>query len=95
MNTKRHVVAVDFDDTIRCSKTGDLIQKTADFMRQQVDKFNFVVVYTARLQEDRAYVESWLKERNVAYDLLELGKLRFDVLIDDKALHPNECEKWQ
>ena len=94
MSSKRHVIAVDFDDTIRCAKTGKPIEKVIKFMRDEIDKFNFVVVYTARLQEDRGFVECWLKEHNVCYDLLELGKLRFDVLIDDKALHPNECAKW-
>ena len=90
----RKVIAVDFDDTIRDWKTGAPMRQTINAMSRWVDQYHFLVVYTARLEADRTFVENWLKEHNVKYDLLQLGKMRFDKLVDDKAIRPEEVDSW-
>lgn len=44
-----------------------------------------IVLWTARLEEDRAVTEKWLSENNVKYNELHFGKIGGDVYIDDKA----------
>lgn len=82
----RKVIAVDFDLTL-CSDTKfgppnkDVVEAISSW---QYDG-HFVAVYTARPWSDRALIEAWIRAHGVFVDVIECGKLRFDVLLDDKA----------
>lgn len=92
----RSVVAVDLDGTLAQGggrgEVGEPVGRIVELARECFDAGHFVVVYTARPEEDRALVASWLLAQGVKYDLLELGKLRYDVLVDDRAVRPQEFE---
>ena len=92
----REVVAVDFDETLTVNSSGppDKIS-SASPRKSCVDKVNswfdggsFIVIWTARLEEDRLIIESWLKRNKVKFDLLITGKMRYDRFICDKAEKP-------
>jgi len=44
-----------------------------------------VVLYTARYEIDRAVTIDWLNKYGVQYSDLVMGKLQYDILVDDKA----------
>ncbi len=89
MDGRRQVIAIDFDETLRRGD-GMPIEHVVDFANARFDRGDFVVVYTARPEEDRNFVTAWLKENAVHFDLVELDKLRFDILVDDKTVRPEE-----
>lgn len=81
-------VALDFDGTL-CSDEafGPPDPGALRMAREHFDARHMVVVYTARPEDDRAKVEAWLREHDVRYDALRMGKLRYDLLVDDRALN--------
>ena len=46
---------------------------------------HIVCLYSARPWTDYRLTERWLKEREIPYDLLLLGKWNYDLLLDDRA----------
>ena len=89
MDGRREIIAIDFDETLR-REDGTAIDHVVAFANSRFDGGDFVVVYTARPEEDRNFVTSWLKENAVHFDLVVLDKLRFDLLVDDKSVRPEE-----
>lgn len=57
-------------------------------LRKLKQKGYYVILFTARFEEDREITEKWLKEHGFdgLYDELVMGKLQYDVLIDDRAI---------
>ncbi len=49
------------------------------------DEGNTIIIYTARLEEDRDITTYWLNSNRVKYTALVLNKLRADVYVDDKS----------
>lgn len=49
-----------------------------------------ITLFTARHTEDKIATEKWLKQNNVLYDDLILGKPHYDILIDDRAMKPDD-----
>ena len=88
-NTKPQTIAVDFDNTIR-GKGDVIISNVVEMMKASKAQGNSVVIYTARGDDQREYIKSWLTERSVPFDDVVTAKLGFDVLIDDKAIRPDE-----
>jgi hypothetical protein len=88
MVQNRKIIAIDFDGTLS-DASGKPISKIISYTNACFDSGNFIVVYTARIEVDRTYVSCWLKEHGVKYDLIELGKLRYDLLVDDRTIHPD------
>ena len=86
---KRRVVAIDFDKTLRTHNDAP-IERVVAFAQRCFDAFDFVVVYTARPEADRTFVTTWLMRNDVRFDAVVMGKLRFDVLVDDRAVRPEE-----
>lgn len=78
------IVAVDIDG-ILCEDKGKYAERRP--YKDSIDKINKLdglkVLYTARLESDRQITLSWLKKNNVKFDALIMGKLPFNVLIDD------------
>ena len=52
------------------------------------EKGHILDLFTARYEEDRAITEKWLVEKGFSglYDKLIMGKPRYDVLFDDRAI---------
>lgn len=91
----RKVIAVDFDDTIREWRTGRPILRTILAMRKWHAAYHLIVIYTARREHERKFVAHWLRENDVPYDIIRMEKLRFDLLVDDKAVSPAEVSRWE
>ena len=103
----RRVIAVDFDGTLydrgKCAEEPAErfeISTLPDMANQAVIRYvraqhvlgHFIVVYTARPREDRARIEYWLDLMGVPFDIVQCGKLRYDMLIDDRTMRPEEVE---
>jgi len=50
-----------------------------------------IVLWTARLEIDRVVTEKWLKEHNVPYSSLLMGKPFWDLYVCDKSVN---IEQW-
>jgi hypothetical protein len=70
------VIAIDFDDTasLHPEKVNELYE----------ERYNFIVIYTARSGKIRKETEKALQELNIKYHALVMDKLRADIYIDDK-----------
>jgi hypothetical protein len=88
MRSSRKVVAVDFDNTL-CSDTafGKPDYAVTALVGTLLSRGHFVVVYTARPWEDHQAIQMWLHEHGLWVDAVICGKLRFDVLIDDRVIN--------
>lgn len=91
MVQNRKIIAIDFDGTLS-DESGKPISKIITYTNGAFDSGHFIVIYTARIEADRTYVSCWLKENGVKYDLIELGKLRYDILVDDRTVHPDNVD---
>ncbi len=52
-------------------------------MNMNKDNGSMIVLYTSRLESDREVTEQWLKENGAEYHSLIMGKVPYDVIIDD------------
>lgn len=84
----KKIVAVDFDGTLRM-KGGVANEKMVKWTNRQYDDGHFIVIFTARLACDSKHIRAWLEEHGVKFDLISTDKIRFDVLVDDKSVHPD------
>lgn len=57
-----------------------------DLLRELRYGGHVVILWTGRRESRRRITEDWLDLHNVPYDFLFMGKPRFDVFVDDKAL---------
>jgi len=60
------------------------IKENIEKVNKLFDMGNIIVIFTARLEEDRPVTEAWLKLNGVKYDYLVMGKPRFDVYVDER-----------
>jgi len=49
-----------------------------------------IIIWTARYIEDFTLTETWLREHNVPYHELHLGKVKGDYYVDVNNLRPDE-----
>ena len=89
---RRCVVGVDFHDTLYESAGGSCNQKTRSWVNAMWDQGHFIVIYTSAPAEDEPQIKTFLQSNSVKYDVIETGKMRFDVLIDDCTIHPRFLE---
>lgn len=92
---KKYVVAFDLDETLWGFVSMDsnedpdpILDNIAVVNELFKDDLLVIVIYTSRGEDDREYVISLLKKYGVSYHSLELGKMKFDVLVDDKTVNP-------
>ena len=95
---EQRIIAFDFDGTLTKPGTYEtgLIEPNESViarLKQYYQQYLFIVIFTARPQEDYELVSTWLKTNGVPYDSLVFNKIRYDLLYDDKAIGPND-EKW-
>lgn len=61
-----------------------------DRVNELFDEGETIVIWTARVEGERAATEQQLRSFGVHYDRLEMGKPVFDLMIDDRARHPKD-----
>jgi len=78
----------DLDGTLTVEVEGfDYAKRTP--VRNRISAINTIsdkhkiIIWTSRLEEDRAVTEAWLEDNKVVYDHLFFCKPRFDILVDD------------
>jgi len=66
------------------------IKKNINIVNNLYDSGNVIIIHTSRYEEDRGLTINWLKENNVKYHHLVLGKPRADHYVDDKNMSIQE-----
>jgi len=97
MKTKvnKKVIAVDIDGTLTNEKGGGWNdeqclsakpnKKMIDFVNDAWQKGHLIILYTSRRWSRREATKYWLQNNGVKYHTIEMEKLGYDILIDDKA----------
>lgn len=85
-------VIIDLDGTI-CSEEKQFsraLAKIKDGAKESLEKLRDkgykIIIYSARTWAEYEMTENWLKENNVPYDQIILGKPQGDYWIDDRAI---------
>jgi len=60
-------------------------------IQKLLDQGHYIILHTARFEEDRAVTRQWLRAQEILYDQLIMDKPFADVYIDDKGLN---FEDW-
>lgn len=93
-------IAVDMDQTLTqdfgYNPYPPLGKEMADYEMidwvNEKSRYNHIVIYTARNSDIREETEQWLDDKSVEYDELVMGKLDYDILVDDKAVSPETAK---
>lgn len=97
MNIIGKVVLFDLDQTLckeECWTPEDCLSATPNL--KIIDKINkiylrnFVVIYTARRDENIPATLKWLRKHNISFHAISNHKCSADIYIDDKAYRPEE-----
>jgi hypothetical protein len=98
MQATNKIIAVDIDLTI--FDYFDLVTKESSKLNLEIvhaiNKLyenNFIIIYSARLEEDRPDTVRDLKKAGIKYHVLVLEKLKADCYIDDKALNIRDIQQ--
>jgi len=96
-------IAVDFDSTLTTGEgepwwdepldeqpNEEMIQLTNDLYHRG----HTIIIYTARLEDVRRETRYFLDKWGVKYHALEMEKLGYAALIDDRAIHPEDALYW-
>lgn len=82
------ITAIDIDGVL-CQEEGDYstrVPLTKNITRlNSMNNKKLIVLYTARLESDRAITIKWLDDHQVGYDVLIMNKLPFHLLVDDRS----------
>lgn len=97
MSLKDKVIGVDLDGTLsmdHCWTPEECLRakvngNIADWVHEMYQK-NFIVIYTARRDENIPATLEWLRRNNIRYHAISNNKTPLDVLVDDVAIHPTE-----
>jgi hypothetical protein len=95
---EKRIIAFDFDGTLTKAGSYETGKIEPNFpvikrLREYYSEYLFIVIFTARPQDDFGIVSMFLKEWNIPYDSIVFNKIRYDVLYDDKAIGPKD-EEW-
>lgn len=94
MQGHRLVVAVDLDGVL-CVEDNSLgyhyegwlarapIPENIRKINRLYEAGHYIIIYTARHPEDELPTRQWLKKHGVKYHRLVLGKIHFDVYVDE------------
>jgi uncharacterized HAD superfamily protein len=95
-------IAVDLDGTLTTETNGwddesclhaTPNQKMIDVVNQAWRDGHTIIIYTARRWSRREATIYWLQKNDVKYHTIEMQKLNFDVLIDDKAYNVKDLQR--
>jgi len=64
-----------------------------DYVNKLYDEGNTIYIFTSRNDAYQAQIHKWLKRNGVSFHFFICNKPYFDLLIDDKAMRPEECVK--
>jgi len=98
------IIAVDIDGVLtletegfgeevywnRTSRTGNI-----RFVNDLYKAGYRIILYSARHEEDRQVTVRWLRRYKVKYHELILEKLKYDLLIDDRAISMSSSLFWE
>jgi len=92
-------IAIDLDGTLTTNNKGwteeDCLHSTPnlemiDIVNQAWKDGHTIIIYTARRWSMREATIYWLQKNDVKYHTIEMQKLNFDLMIDDKAYNIND-----
>lgn len=89
---------IDIDGTLTMETEGhDYANRTANLkaikgVNTLHKNGNIIILMTSRFTEDETVTKTWLTDYGVLYDKLILGKIQYDVWIDDKSALPSFLE---
>ena len=94
------IIAVDIDNTlcepVFSSKDNQSCLKVKSYpnivqlVKDLKSKGHTIILFTHRHSCTYKATKQWLKDNNIPYDKLIMNKIKYDLLIDDKALPPLE-----
>lgn len=85
------IVAIDFDGVLMDSD-GNCIEAGRELTQQLFDEDeNIIYIYTARENNPTQHelVCNFLNQHQIPHHFIALGKLKYDILIDDRAVNFN------
>ena len=96
---KDKVVGIDLDGTLsldHCWTPEECLaakpnMKMVEFVKEKYQT-SFIVIYTARRDENIPATLEWLRRNNIRYHAFSNQKTPLDFLIDDTAIHPNNIK---
>lgn len=95
-DTERHLIAVDFDNTLTTGDGArwwtnpfdeDPDEATIELVNDLYKRGNIIHVWTARREEVRPETQMWLDRWGVMHHALVMEKHSADLFIDDRALN--------
>ena len=92
---RKIIVACDFDDTLYdCRNKGYDLSELITLIKK-IRPYVYLIIFTARPQEEYTIVENYLKEKEITYDTINeeapwmqnkyCRKVYYHILLDDKA----------
>ena len=66
-----------------------------DWVNKMYDKGYVIFLFTSRSDLFQSHLKEWLKENHVKYHYYIMGKPYYDMIVDDKAIRPDEIEVWE
>lgn len=90
--TDKPVVVVDIDGTLCEDDSFPDYDGAKPLMErikalQALKRNHFIVLWSARYEADRKVTERWLHEHHILYDRLILGKIPYDVFIEENSFN--------
>ena len=93
------IIGVDIDGTLTKETEGhDYLSRTPNVkMIKKVNEWykegHTIVLFSSRWESDKADTKKWMKQYDVKYHTLILGKPVFDLYVDDISIRPEEACK--
>lgn len=88
----RKVITCDLDGTL-CENgawqnyaKAKPIKNNIDALNKLFDAGYYIIIYTGRLKRDYGVTEQWLEENGVKYNILKMGRVASDIIIDADAV---------
>ncbi len=93
----KYIIAFDLDETLwgfvpldSDKEPPPILENIAVVNELFRDNSLIIVIYTARVIGEYEEVTHLLKKFGVNYHSIQFGKMRFDILVDDKCINPNK-----
>ena len=104
MNKKEKlIVCVDLDGTLTLDKSGGWNDEQClnakpnvpmiDIINKAWKDGHLIIIYTARRWSRREATIYWLQKNDIKFHTIEMQKLRFDLMIDDKCLNADDLQR--